>query len=51
MVKRTLRNKELAEMDVKILEKQLFQNINSIFEHADIIAVRIKNIQVEKVDR
>jgi hypothetical protein len=48
MAMRTVHGKELNDIKIGELESQLLQNINKIFEHAEITAVKIGNIQVEK---
>ncbi|MBN1575181.1 MAG: hypothetical protein JW913_01420 [Chitinispirillaceae bacterium] len=48
MVLRTVRDKELSGMKIGKLETQLLQDINKLFDHPDITAVKIRNIQVEK---
>ena len=49
MVWRTMRLKELSEIKIGELEKQLFKEINSIFEVDDLNSLKIRNIHVEKV--
>ncbi|MBN1309663.1 MAG: hypothetical protein JXA18_17210 [Chitinispirillaceae bacterium] len=48
MVERTVWDKELSEIKIGELETQLLYNINKLFDHPDIAAVKIRNVQVEK---
>ncbi len=48
MAMRTVHGKELNDIKIGELESQLLQNINKVFEHAEITTVKIGNIQVEK---
>jgi hypothetical protein len=48
MVRRNVLANELADMKIGKLEAQLYESINSIFEHENIHAIKIRNIQLEK---
>jgi len=48
MIMKSVLSAELPDMKIHVLEKHLLKNINSIFDHEIIIALKIRNIQIEK---